>query len=138
MMDYLYPIADKSLQLEAPLLAIDPVLECFAANYGMTLFKTGQESPERSLHWGSNPNFLIQLYLECETGPSWNLWRCCVEQREGCHFWRNDFGVRGEQLVSFQRRLPGLLDESLVQLHSWAADPDQLQLTTSLAPMPLL
>jgi len=135
-MSYLYPTPNEWQRLEAPLLTIDPILECFANNYGMALFKTGQEHPERSLHWGGNPGFLIQLYLENETEPSWNLWRCCFEDREGSHFWRNDFPVRSEQLHSFRERLPVLLDDSLIELQAWAADPDKLELTTSLGPIP--
>lgn len=135
-MAYLYPTPDEWQRLEAPLLTIDPILECFAENFGMTLFKTGQEHPERSLHWGANPNFLIQLFMERETEPSWNLWRCCFQEREGSHFWRNDFAFQGEKLQSFQARLPAMLDESLVKLQAWASEPDQLELTTSLEPIP--
>jgi hypothetical protein len=135
-MAYLFPSPDEWQRLEAPLLTIDPVLECFARNYDIALYKTGEESPQRSLHWGTNPNFLIQLYLERESEPSWSLWRCCFQQREGGLFWRNDFAVRGEKLELFQGDLPELLDESLVKLQAWAGDPAGFEWARSLAPFP--
>jgi hypothetical protein len=135
-MSYWYGTPDEWQRLEAPLLTIDRILECFATFYGMVLLKNARDYPGRSLQWGSDPHFLIQLYLERETEPSWNVWRCCFEEREGSHFWRNDFAVRDEPLKSFEERLPALLEESFNTLQAWGSDPAQLEPATSLTVVP--
>lgn len=125
-------------RLEAPLLTIDPVLEGFARTHGLALSKNAKESPERSLRRDGNPSFLIQVYLQSETAPSWNLWLCCSEDREGNRYWRHDFAIRGETIAAFQEQLPTLLERSFNRLQSWGAAPDQLEFATKLAPMPPL
>ncbi|HVM38839.1 MAG TPA: hypothetical protein VM265_10700 [Sphingomicrobium sp.] len=133
-----YGTPEEWQRLEAPLLTIDPVLEQFARTHGITLTKNAKDSPERSIRWGDNPNFLIQVYLESEAGPSWNLWLCCSEDRGDSRYWRKDFAVRGARIESFQERLLTLLEESFNRVQQWGADPDQLEFATKLAPMPRL
>ena len=123
-------------RLEGPLLAIDHLLEQFARTHGLELSKNAKDSPERSIRWGNNPSFLIQVYLENEAGPSWNLWLCCSEDRSDTRYWRKDFPVRDERVESFQERLPALLEESLNQLLAWGANSDELEFATKIAPTP--
>jgi hypothetical protein len=125
-------------RLEGPLLTIDPILERFAGTHGLMLSKNAKDFPERSLRWGDNPSFLLQVYLDNDSGPLWNLWLCCSEDRKDERYWRTDFAVRGELLESFRDRLPVLLEESFNRVQVWGANPDQLEFATKLAPMPPL
>jgi hypothetical protein len=131
-----YGTPEEWQRLEAPLLAIDPVLEGFASTYGLSLSKNSKDSPERSLRWGDNPSLLIQVYLESEVGPSWNCWLCCSEDRGDARYWRKDFAFRAERVESFDEQLPTLLENSFNRLDAWAANPDQLEFATKLVPMP--
>ena len=131
-----YGTPEEWQRLEGPLLKIDPVLEHFAATHGVVLSRNAKDSPERSLRWGNSPSFLIQLYLEGSSGPTWNMWLCCSEDRGDSRYWRTDFAARGEPVEAFQDRLPGLLEESFRTVTAWGADPAQLQFATKLAPVP--
>ena len=123
-------------RLEAPLVALDPVLNQFAAAHKLAMSKNAKNSPERSLHWGDNPRFLIQLYLASEAGPSWNLWLCCSEDRGESRYWRQDFAIEGQPVQAFQDQLPTILMDGLNQLKVWGANPDQFEFATRLAPLP--
>jgi hypothetical protein len=134
----LYGTPEEWQRLEAPLVAIDPALEEFASKHGVALSKNAKDSPERTLRWGNNPSFLIQVYLDNEVGSSWNLWLCCSEDRDDSRYWRKDFAIHGERLESFQKLLPTLLEDSFNRLEAWGAERDQLEFATKLAPMPPL
>lgn len=133
-----YGTPEQWQRLEAPLLAIDPLLAAFAIEHGVALSKNAKDSPERSLRWGDNPSFLIQLYLENEAAPSWNLWLCCSEDRGDSRYWRRDFAIRDEPIESFQDRLRTLLADSYNRLDTWGADPDQFEFATKLTALPPL
>jgi len=47
--------------MEAPLRALDPVLEACADWHGMSLSRNSHNWPERSLAWGAPIHRLIQL-----------------------------------------------------------------------------
>jgi hypothetical protein len=123
-------------RLETPLLAIDPVLDRFAATHGVVLSKNAKDSPERSLQWGGNPSFLIQIYLESGDGPTWNVWLCCSEDRGDSRYWRKDFAVCAKRIEQFENELPALLEDSFNRIDAWGANPDQLEFATKLTPLP--
>jgi hypothetical protein len=131
-----YGTPEEWQRLEEPLLAIDPILERFAAARGVLVSRNAKDAPERSLTWGGSPSFLIQLYLADYARPSWNMWLCCSEDRGDERFWRTDFAVRDQPMDAFQSRLSALLEQSFRTVETWGADPDQLQFATKLAPMP--
>ena len=122
--------------MEGPLLALDPDLARFAIAHGLEVSKNAKDYPERSLRWGNNPSFLIQIYLENEDRLSWNLWLCCYEDRDDSRYWRTDFVIRDEPMEAFRDQLPGVLEESFKRLVAWGADPEQLEFVTKLAPIP--
>lgn len=131
-----YGTPEEWQRLQGPLLAIDPVLDRFAAARGVRVSRNAKDAPERSLTWGGRPRFLIQLYLESDAGPTWNMWLCCSEDRGDSRYWRTDFAVRGQPLEAFQARLSALLEESFETVKTWGNDPDQLQFATKLTPIP--
>ena len=128
-----YGTSEEWQRLEEPLTRIDSLLERFAVSHDLRISRNAKDSPERSLTWRSGPRRLIQLYLENEAGPTWNIWLCCSEDRGDNRYWRNDFAVRGQLLGAFQLRLPILLEESWTTVEAWGADPSQLQFATELA-----
>ena len=131
-----YGTSEEWRRREAPLVAIDPVLENFAAAHGLRLSKNHKETPERSIAWGNNPRCLIQIYLEDETDLLWNLWLCGSEDRADSRYWRKDFAVNGEPMGAFEERLPRLLENAFDRIEEWRASPDQLEFATKLAPLP--
>ncbi len=120
-------------RLEAPLRSIDPVLEEFAHAHGLELTKNRKEIPERSVRWGDNPSCLIQVYLEHDYAPSWNLWRCCSIDRGDSRYWREDTPLRNEPIEAFRETLAALLNDSYVLLEQWKAAPEQLEFATKLS-----
>jgi hypothetical protein len=133
-----YGSSEEWQRREAPLIAIDPVLTGFASEHGVELSKNAKDSPERSLRWGENPSFLIQIYLENAAGPTWNVWLCCSEDRGDSRYWRRDFAIRDEPIESFQERLPTLLENGFNQVETWGANPDELEFATKVATLPPL
>ncbi len=121
-------------RLQAPLLTIDAMLDHFAEAHGLLLSKNAKDWPERSLRWGDNPGCLIQMYLESEDGPTWNLWLCCSEDRGGSRYWRRDFAIQSELMESSRERLPIILEDALQRCQAWQASPDQLEFATKLSP----
>lgn len=131
-----YGTAEEWERLETPLLTIDPALERFAKTHGFAVSRNAKDTPERSIRWGENPSYLIQVYLESEAGPSWNLWFCCSEDRNDSRYWRKDFAVRNQPVEAFRDRLSTVLEESFKQLESWGANPGELEFATKLSPLP--
>src|SRR4051812_28563631 len=104
--------SDEWRRLQEPLLTLDAILAAFAERHKAQISKNGRGDPERSLRWGDNPSCLIQIYLEDEVEPTWNLWVCCSEDRESDRYWRNEFAIRGKPVEQFRDGLASLLEES--------------------------
>jgi hypothetical protein len=74
-------------RLEAPLRAVDGLLETYAARHGLSLRKNYHNWPERSLLREAGVRRLIQIYLG-EEKKSWNLWICASRTVEGRRYWK--------------------------------------------------
>lgn len=131
-----YGSREEWQRLEAPLLSIDPVIEEFTSAHGLTVSKNHRDYPERSMRWGDNPSCLIQISLEHDSGPTWNLWLCCWQDRGDCRYWRKDTPVRDQPLAAFCDKLPTLLADSFTRLEGWKAAPERLKFATKLSPLP--
>jgi hypothetical protein len=131
-----YGTAEEWQRLEGPLLTIDPVLELFSARHDIELLKNEKDAPGRAFRWGDNPNFLIQVFLADEGPLTWNLWLCCVEDRDDSRYWLNGYAVRAQPIESFGSELDTLLEEGFARLTAWGSNPEQLEFATKLAPMP--
>lgn len=112
---------------ERPLLAVDPILERFAAERSLTVARNGREWPERSLRWGDSPNCLIQLYLADRLEISWTLWCCCYEDRPDGRFWKRETIVGRQPIAAFAGRLPRLLEQAYGRLLLWRKQPEMLE-----------
>ena len=131
-----YGTTEEWQRLEEPLLSIDPVLERFAATHDIELLKNEKDAPGRALRWGNNPNFLMQVFLADEAALTWNVWLCCVEDRDDRRYWLHDYPVRDQSIESFGSQLNMLLGQGFARLKTWEAHPEQLEYATKLARTP--
>jgi hypothetical protein len=116
-------------RLEAPLIALDPTLEAFARQRGLTLGKN-HKYPERSLTWGGSVSRLIQIFIAGDQGPTFNLWLCASEDRGGDRFWKQQFLLE----AATGGELADGLESRLAYAHEIVASwqPGDLQFATHL------
>lgn len=88
------------------------------------------------MRWGDDPSCLIQIYLERESGPTWNLWLCCSQDRGDSRYWRKEAPVRDERMKAFRDKLTDLWEHGFTLLKEWKAAPEQLEVATKLSPLP--
>jgi hypothetical protein len=119
-------------RLEALLRELDAPLEAFAARHGMTIGRNYHSWPERSLRWGSDPEKVIQIYLEDEKQLTWNVWLCASQDRGRQRFWKRDFLRRDTPMVELHPIIEQLLDEAFSTLNSWRVE--DLEFATELKP----
>ena len=118
-------------RIEAPLLVLDPALEAFAHEHGLSLGRNYHNWPERSLKWGAPIERLIQVYLEDEKALTWNVWLCASEDRGAARYWKRAFLRQAVPIEEIERALPGLLEEALAQVNTWSRE--QLEFATKLS-----
>ena len=133
-----YGTPEEWQRREGPLLILDPLLEGFAESHGIELLKNEKDSPGRSLRWGENPFFLIQIFIAEEAEPTWNIWICCFFDRDGNRYWRKDYPLRDQAVERIAPQLQAVLETSILRLRTWAAEHDQLEFATKLSPLPRL
>jgi hypothetical protein len=110
------------LRVEAPLLRVDPMLQTFVAEHGLSLSKNYHDWPERSLKWNTGIERLIQLYLEDSHRVTFNLWLCASQDRSGARYWRREFLLKDTKLDDVVGRLPSLLEDAYSTVNSWTTD----------------
>ena len=88
----------------------------------MAISRNYHNWPDRSLRWDSNPERLIQVYLEDEEQLTWNLWLCAGEDRGGQRFWKNQMLCRNVPMSEIRPVIEQLLDEALTIVGSWQAE----------------
>lgn len=125
--------SEEAWKLATTLEAIDPTLETFAQAHRLTLSRNSKGHPERSLRWGDGPSCLIQIYLDGLTNPTWALWLCCHEDRDGSRYMRSQFLLENVELVVIERDLPALLKNGRGILNDWRTRPSDLVFATHLA-----
>jgi hypothetical protein len=114
-----YGTDEEWKRLEGPLRDIDEPIEAFARRHGMAISRNYHNWPERSLRWDSNPERLIQVYLEDEERLTWNLWLCAGQDRGGQRFWKNQMLRRNVPMSEIRPVIERLLDEALTIVGSW-------------------
>ena len=119
------------VRLEAPLRSLDPVLERFAQDYGLSIGRNYHNWPERSLTWGAPISRLIQVYLEDEEALTWNVWLCAAEDRGPARYWRQEFLKRAVSIEEIEHALSELLEEARLRVESWSSD--ELEFATELS-----
>ena len=113
-------------RIEAPLRLLDPVLQDFASEHGMSLGSNHHNWPERSLQWGAPVSRLVQLYLEDENHVTWNLWLCASEDRHSGRYWRSEFLRKAVPIEEISGNLAALLEEARNTVESWSSQDLEL------------
>lgn len=119
-------------QLEKPLLELDPIIEKFANERGLSVSKNQKNWPERSIFWGANVRCLIQIYLASENGTAFNLWLCASEDKNNERFWKHETPIKSLPIEDFKNSFHELLESSFVKLHNWASDDSSLEFAAKL------
>ena len=109
-------------RMEAPLRALDPVLEAWATRHGMSLSRNSHAWPERSLAWGAPVERLIQIYLEDQDRLTWNVWICAFEDRPSGRHWKREFLRSDEPIARIDTDLERLLGEAARIVDGWSTD----------------
>jgi hypothetical protein len=117
-------------RLEAPLLTVDPVLERFAAQHGIGIRRNHKDWPERSLVWGEDVHCLLQVYLASREAPTFTVWLCAWQDRDGVRYWKQETAVKARPMGEVRERLPGLLVQGRQQLIAWSETPALLEPVT--------
>jgi hypothetical protein len=106
-------------RLESPLGDIDAAVEAFARRHGMAIGRNYHSWPERSLRWGSDPERLIQIYLDDEAHLTWNLWLCASQDRGRQRFWKRQFLRQNIPMGELSPDIEHLLEEAFLTVNSW-------------------
>jgi len=120
-------------KLEKPLLAIDSVINEFAAANDLEVVQNQKGWPERSIVWHKNDvRCLIQLYLASEKLLTFNLWLCASQDRSGKRFWKQENPVKNQPISEFSGQLAELLREGREKLLQWSNDPSVMEYATGV------
>lgn len=116
--------AERWHLLVAPLVAVDGEIEKFARQNGMSVERDGHSWPGRHLHWSTDLDRSIEIYLN----PDEKTYRVGVsggEDRDGQRYWRSEViaDVTGNRL---QEEVSVLLERALARVVRWNADDLEL------------
>jgi hypothetical protein len=127
--------SDEWKRLEEPLLKLDPKIDQFARQHGLSLTKNYHNWPERSLVLTDGGiRRLIQIYLESEKTLKLNIWLCVSEDRGSERFWKRQFLLKDAPVEEISIHVESLLQEALNTVLSWKTS--DLDFATKLTPRP--
>ena len=113
-------------QIEKPLLEVDPILEQFAKENGLTVTRNLKDWPERSMVWGNDVRCLIQLYLVDEELLTFNLWLCASQDRGSKRYWKHETPIKETQTAEFKDTFFAQLVEGHQKLLRWSKNHNEL------------
>jgi hypothetical protein len=119
-------------RIEAPLKLLDPELDQFAREHGLTVTKNLKDWPERSVVWGADVRCMIQVFLVDQTALTLSLWICASQDRDGSRFWKNEMPREEKQASEMAADLFDLLEAGKRKLDYWSAHPEVLEFATNL------
>jgi len=110
---------EKFDEIDALLSKLDPILETFIENKGMTLTKSNREWPDRDIRWGKGIEKLIQIYLDNEHEPLYNFWISASKDKGKKRYWKNIFLKKKVPFSDIENNITELLNEGYRILESW-------------------
>ena len=113
---------EKWDMLESLLEKLDADLEEFVKLHRVRLYRSNGNWPDRRLEWGGILSRLIQIYLDDENKPSFNLWICLSEDREGRRYWKQEFLKKSVTIEEIETDLPNLLERAMKRMEGWSRD----------------
>ena len=108
-------------RITAPLERLDPVLEKFAAEKGLTLGKNTKNWPNRGFRWDDTPSRLIEIYLAEQKNVTWTMWICAYEDRPSGRFLKRQTVIDSVSIEDLESQLSELLESAWNTVTSWSA-----------------
>ena len=106
-------------RMEKPLITIDSDLARFASSKSLEIEKNYHAWPSRSLKWRNDASRLIQIYLEDEKDPTFNVWICACEDRENGRYGKDRMIMRNVKISVIQKDIKKLLADCVDEVNSW-------------------
>jgi hypothetical protein len=128
-----YGTKEEWQRMEAPIEALDPELQRFAALHSLSIERNHKDWPGRSMVWDNGVRCLIQLYLDDAESFGIDLWICASQDRGRNRYWKQEFLCKGAPSDNIERRLPELLATAKARLDDWSSHPEQLEFATEIA-----
>ena len=108
-------------RITIPLERLDPELEKFAIEHGLTLGKNTKNWPDREFRWEDTLRRLIQVYLEDQERLTWTMWICASEDRPSGRFWKQQTLIKAVPIEDLDSQLPDLLESAWLAVRQWTA-----------------
>lgn len=115
---------------------VDPIISAFARRHSLSVVKNERESVGRSMQWGENPYALLQIYRTDLVQPTWNMWACCWEDREGKRYMKSEDLFDHLKVSNFVEDLDDLLENGFRLINDWRRNTSILKFATKLSPLP--
>ena len=128
--------AEEWARVEQPLLDIDPIIDDFAREFGLTKHENDKDWPGRALVWDNGVQCLINLYLADQNELTFNLWLCASQDRGNTRFWKQETPIKEQRVEQFSGRLADELRNGRRKLIGWTANPAALEFATVLGQRP--
>jgi hypothetical protein len=106
-------------RMSEPLLALDPALEAFCQEHGLSLEKNSRGWPCRRITWTDEVARLIEIFLADQEQLVWTMWVCAWKDRFGARLVRRTAIVERTTAAMLQAELPRLLRESFMVVSVW-------------------
>jgi len=65
---------------------------------------------------------LIQIFLESEKHPTYTLWACASEDRDGRRYWKHKTLKKAVEFKEIEASLGHLLNEAKSDLNAWSSE----------------
>ncbi|MCB1788613.1 MAG: hypothetical protein H6953_03065 [Chromatiaceae bacterium] len=115
-------------RVQAPLRAVDPILETFANANGLVVSHNDRGWPSRSIVWyRDDVRCLIQLYLASEEAITFDLWLCASQDRGKDRYWIKETLLKDKPVEAFASQLPFLLESGREKLVEWSMAPEAME-----------
>lgn len=108
-------------RMEAPLVALDSLLEGFAKSHGMALSRNYHNWPERSLTLEDDLSRLIQIFLVDESQLTFNFWVCATQDRDLERFWKQDYLAKEVSSEELRANISDWLERGHKAVMEWKA-----------------
>lgn len=107
-------------RLEAPLRAMDFLLQAFADEKGIALERNDHNWPSRGFIWGDSVRRRLQIFLH-EDYLTWKVWLCASEDRAGGRFSKSAFLRKDVTIDVIAGEISAILEEGFAIVEGWSA-----------------
>jgi hypothetical protein len=108
-------------RITVPLERLDPELERFARDKGLTLGRNTKNWPDREFRWEDSLRRFIQIYLADQEQLTWTVWICAYEDRASQRFLKKQTQLEAVPIEDLESQLSDLLESAWTTVTSWSA-----------------